>query len=137
MLRPAVTAPTLARVDAGRAYDQIAVTYGQRKQALEPAEWSERLFDRWVGSLPSDATVLDLGCGHGFEVERMGDAGLRPVGLDLSLGMLRLANGRVAGRLVQADATRLPLRAAALDGVWSLHTMLHVDDLSARSEERL
>ena len=86
---------------------------------------------RWVGLLPTSAEVLDLGCGHGFEVERMLDLGLRPVGVDLSLGMLRLARHRAVGRVVQADATRLPLRSASLDGVWSLHALLHVPDLDA------
>lgn len=65
----------------------------------------------------------------------MSHEGLRPVGLDLSLGMLRLARQRAAGRLVQGDATRLPIATATLDGVWSLHALLHVPDLSAALHE--
>lgn len=62
-------------------------------------------------------------------------AGLRPVGLDLSSGMLALARTRLPGRVVQGEATRLPLRSASMDGVWSLHALLHVPDLVRALEE--
>lgn len=100
------------------------------------APWSERLLQRWAVSLPGRASVLDVGCGHGFEVERMRrDFGLNPIGIDLSLGMLRLARTRTDGRVAQADATRLPLRTESVQGVWSMHTLLHVLDLGAALAE--
>ena len=84
---------------------------------------------RWARMLPP-ATVLDLGCGHGHEVTRMTDLGLRPIGLDLSRGMLQIAGRHAPGRWMQADA-RLPVQTASLDGRWSLHALLHVTDLDA------
>lgn len=90
---------------------------------------------RWSDALPRPARVLDLGCGHGFELARMSNQGLQPVGLDLSLGMLRLARRRAGDRLVQGDAIRLPFSTATLDGVWSLHALLHVADLRGAVHE--
>lgn len=123
-------------VDASWSYDEIAVTYESRKRGMELAPWSERLLQRRAVSLPGRASVLDVGCGHGFEVERMRrDFGLNPTGIDLSLGMLRLARTRTDGRVAQADATRLPLRTESVQGVWSMHTLLHVLDLGAALAE--
>lgn len=118
-------------MEAGRAYDEIAVRYAKRKQSGAPAAWSKSLMLRWVSSLPLAGGVLDLGCGHGVGVAGMVERGLRPVGLDLSFGMLTLARQHLVGWLVQADAARLPLHTAILDGVWSLHALLHVTDLTA------
>ncbi len=61
------------------------------------------------------STVADLACGTGdfcLELER---AGLRPIGFDLSFGML--ASARTTAPLAQADALRLPLPDASVDGV--------------------
>lgn len=81
--------------------------------------------------MPLAALVLNLGCGHGVEVAGMVERGLRPVGLDPAFGMLTLARQHLVGWLVQGDAARLPLHTASLDGVWSLHALLHVPDLTA------
>lgn len=53
---------------------------------------------------------------------------MRPVGLDLSAGMLRQARGRSGEPLVQADLRALPLRDGCLDGAWSSYALLHLDD---------
>jgi demethylmenaquinone methyltransferase/2-methoxy-6-polyprenyl-1,4-benzoquinol methylase len=80
-----------------------------------------RLDVRWrrlaVGSLAlrRDSTVLDLACGTGDLCRELDAAGLRPVGVDLSFGMLAAA--RTEAPLVQGDALRLPVRDGAIDGV--------------------
>lgn len=72
---------------------------------------------RAVGSLAlrPGSTVLDLACGTGDLCRELASSGLRPLGIDLSYGMLAAA--RTPAPLVQGDALRLPLRAAAVDGV--------------------
>ncbi len=67
--------------------------------------------------LAPGATVLDLACGTGDLCRDLAAAGYQPVGLDLSLGMLR--NARTGAPLVQADAARLPLGDGAVDGAVS------------------
>ena len=65
--------------------------------------------------LPRDSVVLDLACGTGDLCRGLADAGLRPIGLDLSFGMLAAA--RTGAPLAQADALRLPVPDASIDGV--------------------
>lgn len=65
--------------------------------------------------LPSGSIVLDLACGTGDFCRGLADAGLRPVGLDLSYGMLAAARTTVP--LAQADALRLPVPDGSVDGV--------------------
>jgi demethylmenaquinone methyltransferase/2-methoxy-6-polyprenyl-1,4-benzoquinol methylase len=65
--------------------------------------------------LRAGATVLDLACGTGDFCRELQRAGLRPIGGDLSFGMLAAA--RTTAPLVQADALRLPVPDGAVDGV--------------------
>ena len=65
--------------------------------------------------LPAGSVVLDLACGTGDLCRGLADAGLRPVGMDLSFGMLAAA--RTGAPLAQADALRLPVPDGSVDGV--------------------
>lgn len=58
--------------------------------------------------------VLDLACGTGDLCRELAAQGLRPVGADLSHGML--ASARTGAPLVQADALRLPVADGRADG---------------------
>ncbi len=61
------------------------------------------------------SVVLDLACGTGDLCRGLQDAGLSPVGMDLSFGMLAAA--RTTAPLVEADALQLPVPDGAIDGV--------------------
>jgi demethylmenaquinone methyltransferase/2-methoxy-6-polyprenyl-1,4-benzoquinol methylase len=61
--------------------------------------------------------VLDVACGTGDLCEDLRAGGYRPLGIDLSLGMLRHAH--TGAPLLQGDALRMPLRTASLDGAVS------------------
>lgn len=65
--------------------------------------------------LGTRAVVLDLACGTGDLCRDLTAAGYRPVGADVSLGMLGAA--RTEAPLVQGDALALPFPDGALDGV--------------------
>lgn len=65
--------------------------------------------------LPTGGVVLDLACGTGDLCRGLAGAGYRPIGMDLSYGML--ANARTEAPLVHADALRLPVPDASVDGV--------------------
>ena len=64
--------------------------------------------------LPPGARVLDLAAGTGDLCRDLQALGHRPIGVDLSFGMLAAA--RTDAPLVQADALRLPVPDGAVDG---------------------
>ncbi len=67
--------------------------------------------------LAPGSVVLDVACGTGDLCRELGQAGLRPIGVDFSAGML--ASATVAVPLVRADALQLPIPTGAVDGLIS------------------
>jgi demethylmenaquinone methyltransferase / 2-methoxy-6-polyprenyl-1,4-benzoquinol methylase len=65
--------------------------------------------------LGARSIVVDLACGTGDMCLDLTDAGHRPVGVDLSFGMLAAA--RTDTPLVQGDALRLPFPDGSIDGI--------------------
>jgi len=121
-----------ATTETRDSYDVIARRYRTLKRQRGSGDYLAELLDRFVAGVPTHGRVLDLGCGHGLEVQELVDRGLQAAGLDLSRGMLECACEVAAGRLVQADMRSLPFAATSLDGVWSVHALLHIppDDLA-------
>ena len=75
-----------------RLFDDMAADYDR----LEP--WYEHLYARvhaivrgTLGRSPSDATALDAGCGTGFQAAVLHDLGYRTHGVDVSAGLLGVA----------------------------------------------
>jgi demethylmenaquinone methyltransferase/2-methoxy-6-polyprenyl-1,4-benzoquinol methylase len=65
--------------------------------------------------LPEGSRVLDLACGTGDFLKILRATGFRPLGMDLSWGML--AANRSGTPLAQADGTWLPLASGSIDGI--------------------
>lgn len=85
---------------------------------------------------PGARTLLDLACGTGLVTERLTRPGLRVYGADAAHAMLRVADGRAPGRVVRADARRLPLPDASLDAVsavWLLHLVPFTAEIVAEA----
>ena len=66
---------------------------------------------------------LEIGCGTGNYADSVHALGWTPVGIDLSAGMLRHAQGRLPA--ARADAARLPLRDGCFPAV--IAVMVHTD----------
>jgi SAM-dependent methyltransferase len=91
------------------------------------AEWYEEFvrdswtyMDRVRGLLsdllgPGEGRCLDLCCGGGAHAATIAARGWTPIGVDLSLGQLRYARGRLPA--VAGDASRLPVRSGSLPAV--------------------
>jgi demethylmenaquinone methyltransferase / 2-methoxy-6-polyprenyl-1,4-benzoquinol methylase len=80
-------------------------------------------------ALPPGSLVLDLAAGTGDLCRDLRTAGHRPVGVDLSWGMLAAARTTVP--LVQADVTRLPVPDARADGATCGFALRNLADLDA------
>jgi SAM-dependent methyltransferase len=100
--------------------------------------WTRCAMLRWIGPLPPQAVLADIGCSTGYLLEDLHaahpDATL--IGVDLVASGLRKAHALVPqARLLQASACELPLRDACLDGAFSANLLEHIpDDVSALSE---
>jgi SAM-dependent methyltransferase len=81
----------------------------------------------WFGrELPPGALVLDVGAGPGLDSAELRRRGLRALGLDLSLGMLRAGARDAPGPRLQADARRLPIASNSVAAVWANASLLHL-----------
>lgn len=74
--------------------------------------------------------VVDLGCGVGRDTGYLLERGCSVAAVDLSHAMVE-ATGAYCGqhprlRLVQAEMSRMPFRAASFDGAWVCASLLHV-----------
>lgn len=128
--------------EAARYADEADLEY-QRMKPFGGADRRENLrqLDALVTLLshldaPRGATVLDLGGGSGWVAEVLARFGFRPVVVDVSPPLLRLARERLTaggwqGSAVSGDMTALPLRPASVDAVIVLDALHHVGALRA------
>jgi SAM-dependent methyltransferase len=110
-------------------YDRWAKTYDA---TTNPVVALDRRYTLGALDARPGEVVLDAGCGTGAHLGRLCDAGARALGLDFSLGMLRVArhNAPVAA-LARADLNEgFPVRAGGFDAVLSSLVSEHLTDLN-------
>ena len=116
-------------LDYDREASRYDATRGGERRATAAAEAYGTLL-----TAAAAGPVIDLACGTGSVTAALGHRTQRTViGLDLSAGMLGPAARRLPGRVVRADATRLPFAeasAGAVMAVWLLH-LLPADTVEA------
>jgi SAM-dependent methyltransferase len=112
---------TQARTTA--TYDKIADDYLERWRNRSMVH---RALERFVALAPSGGTVLDVGCGPGFDGAALRERGMRVVGLDRSPGMLAAGRRHFPGSYVLGDMRFLPF-GGAFDGLWVNASMLHIE----------
>jgi demethylmenaquinone methyltransferase/2-methoxy-6-polyprenyl-1,4-benzoquinol methylase len=78
-------------------------------------------------ALPGRSRVVDVACGTGDLCRELERTGYRPVGVDLSLGMLTAA--RTSAPLVHCDALALPLPDQVVDGATCGFALRNVESL--------
>ena len=129
--------PNAAASQAGRSrgkvvefFDSFASSYGEGRY-FEVRRAA--VFELLSPYLDKAARILDLGCGNGIYLVELCklEKPHRPVGMDLSAGMLAKAMERVGGsaNLVRGDAVALPFKAGCLDLVICSHVLLFVKEL--------
>lgn len=102
-------------------YDDVAAEFAARTTTPWPE--LDRMMSAFLVRLPERPRVLDAGCGPGRDTLQLRGRGARVAAVDLSHGMLR---SQSLARAVQADMRVLPVRDAAMDGVWCQAALLHV-----------
>jgi len=109
-------------MEAAAYFDKIALKYdawyltpiGSYVDATE----KEQVFSLWH---TKQGLVLDLGCGTGNYTAVLNKQGIKVIGLDKSLSMLKLAQKKLFHTpFVRSDATYLPFKDETFAGVMSI-----------------
>jgi SAM-dependent methyltransferase len=119
--------------------DEYAVNWSEELEQLHEESsrnhfievWTRRAMLARLGSLPTAATVIDVGCSTGHLLADLSvslpDATL--LGVDLVAAGLRKAHLQVPDALLlQADVCALPLEDACVDAALSANLLEHVPD---------
>jgi SAM-dependent methyltransferase len=111
-------------------YDRWAATYDTTPNPLVAID--RRHTFRLLSPQP-DERILDAGCGTGAYLRMLRLARSQPIGIDLSPGMLRIAQRTVPNvGIVQADLNRaFPLKAGVFDAVVSTLVSEHLTNLQS------
>jgi cyclopropane fatty-acyl-phospholipid synthase-like methyltransferase len=119
-----VNEPHRRTVESG--YNQIAEQYLATKDPEDPLALSA--LQDLASLLPSEAAVLDLGCGAGVPVTRwLADKGSAVTGVDVSAKQLELARTYVAeGTFIKADMTEVVFGPESFDAVVAFLSIIHV-----------
>lgn len=113
----------------GEVFDRL-VQEGGDFNPFTDRGW-ETLARRFAAAVPGGPglRVLDVGCGTGQSLRIYRRRAGLYVGIDLSLGALRLAGGRFGeASWMQADALRLPFREGSFDVVAFSSVLHHIGD---------
>jgi SAM-dependent methyltransferase len=111
------------RIVTAQAYDQIVDEFVQRNTSIN-RDLTEFRRD-FMNAVGTNGRVIDVGCGPGRDAVYFQNRGARVIGLDASKNMARHAR-REGVAVVIADMRAMPFGRAALDGVWSAASLLHV-----------
>ena len=120
-MEPAELDPRTVR--AIGAYDEHAGAYQASLRLRRP------LADvrRFAAFAERGDLVLDAGCGPANDLRLLRDAGVHPVGLDLSMGALAEARMLLPRHpLVRAPLDRPPFRARSFQGLWLSSAFTHL-----------
>jgi SAM-dependent methyltransferase len=105
------------------AYDEHARAYQESLRLKRPVADVRR----FAAFAVRDDLVLDVGCGPANDLRLLRDAGVHPVGVDLSLGALREARMLLPRHpLVRAPYDQLPFRPRSFGGLWASGAFTHL-----------
>lgn len=119
-----------ARLLVQQGYDQIANTYldWTLSKSTPRLAYLEKLLSRMQA--PSNADVLELGCGAGVPGTQLLSSRCRKViANDISRAQIELAKSRVGGINVdfsQEDMTKLEFGPASFDAVVAFYSIIHL-----------
>jgi len=108
------------------AYDAIAPSYARHRRARK---FVVEILDRLHGKSPGGA-VLEVGCGTGAYAAALAESGSRTIyAMDLSRRMLAQAPEHDPIVYLQGSAANLPFADQALDMIFSVNVVHHLDDI--------
>ena len=118
-----------SRVNAA-AYDALGTDYSHDYLA-EP--FFREAFEEWLGMLPANGRVLEIGCGHGEPIAAaLAAAGQRVTGIDPSAQMIAQARQAAPEQDFRQLALAVLEETDAFDGACSFFSLLCMDPIELR-----
>lgn len=89
-----------------------------------------KTMEPWLSSFSAyfsqGAQIADLGCGAGRDLRCFNSRGFRPIGLDLSEPLAKIAHRISDCPIIVGDLRSLPFEQNAFSGVWAAASYLHL-----------
>ena len=123
----------MSRLDNRSYYDDFAGWY-ERERHLPYHRMLDDLEVEIVERYARGKQVLEVGCGTGLILGRVGGFARTATGIDLSGGMLAKAAAR-GQAVAQASATELPIASASVDVAYSFKVLAHIPDIQGAMRE--
>jgi SAM-dependent methyltransferase len=121
----------MASCDNSMGYEDVAAEFIAGRGSNSSGIGASVVAD-WCQTLPSNATVLDLGCGTGVPISQpLIERGFKVYGVDASPTIVAAFQARFPGIPVEcADVQNSDFFARTFDGVvaWGLFFLLHAED---------
>lgn len=112
-----------------KSYNAIADKYSSEYDTIYSMQ---KELDTFISFLNPNATILDLGCGHGRDLEYFLEKGFDVIGIDNSSELLGIAKKRVpSSKFIEMDIRDIDSIDLKFDGIWAnaiLHH-LHIEDI--------
>lgn len=102
-------------------YDQHAQQFIDTTINLDMSEF----YDKFLTLLPSNSTILDLGCGSGRDLKYFKSQGHHPIGLDPSNKMVEISQ-KISGCHVEQRKAQDITEKVCYHGIWACASLLHV-----------
>jgi ubiquinone/menaquinone biosynthesis C-methylase UbiE len=119
-------------------YDREAAHYDATRGGDDRADAAAGAIESLLARADHGAgRIADVGCGTGIVTVRLARPGRRVTGIDQSAGMAAVAAGRLPGRILLGDVSRLPLASGSADAVtmvWLLHLLSRPASAAAVAE---
>ena len=91
-------------------------------------------YDKLLSPQPGER-ILDIGCGTGYFLRKLGRTGAEICGIDVSFDSVAVVTQNVRGRVAVASATALPFAESSFDNVLLSQVIEHIEDDAAAIRE--
>ncbi len=107
-----------------KGYDSCVDRYYEDRDSL----FDQDRFDEFLGGLPENGKLLDMGCGIGVPViENLIAEGYDVLGIDVSREMVKEARKNFPGAaFVQGDMGSLPFKKGTFHGLTAFYSIIHL-----------
>ncbi len=106
-----------------QSYQEIAIEYASRVADLAPMPSIEK----YMSLLPSNPSILDIGCGSGRDAKIFSDKGAKVTGIDFCENLLSIAKVHASeATFILMDMEELSFLPSSFDGAWAASSLVHL-----------